>query len=81
MRNLEEDLDHILSDADLEEYIKIGIQIKSIEKEKVDLVQKENRIHKEIDQISKEVLQRINGIKHNFDDIMKEVISSDIIND
>jgi hypothetical protein len=27
-RNMEEDLDHILSDADLEEYKKIGLLIK-----------------------------------------------------
>lgn len=50
-KNLEEDLDHILSDADLEEYKKIGLQIKLLDREAEDLNKKRIRHQNDVDSI------------------------------
>ena len=61
-RNMEEDLDHILSDADLEEYKKIGLQIKQLDKEADDINKKRIRYQADVDQISQQVLVFISSI-------------------
>lgn len=48
-RNMEEDLDHILSDADLEEYKKIGLLIKQVDREADELNKKRIRYQSEVD--------------------------------
>lgn len=50
-KNLEEDLDHILSDADLAEYKKLELQIKSIDKDTEGLNYKRLRLASEVDSI------------------------------
>ncbi|EAR92749.3 hypothetical protein TTHERM_00322930 (macronuclear) [Tetrahymena thermophila SB210] len=79
-KNLEEDLDHILSDADLEEYKKLGLQIRQLEKDADDLNKKRMRVQTDVDQIQQQVVVRINQIRTDYDDIMKEVISNDVMN-
>ncbi|EGR30203.1 hypothetical protein IMG5_138220, partial [Ichthyophthirius multifiliis] len=77
-KNLEEDLSEILSEADLEEYKKIGKKLQNLDKQQIKLQNQKIQIQNEIQYAENQVFSKICIVKNQYKNIIQEIVPNDI---
>ncbi|KRX02704.1 hypothetical protein PPERSA_01821 [Pseudocohnilembus persalinus] len=79
-KNMEEDLENIISDVDLDQYKKLGALLKQRETELRQVLSQSQRVQQEVKELQSEAVKKMDIIKDEYDDIIREFLPNNLMN-